>query len=40
MSKEELAKEIALHGIHYILHGDYYSPDIIGPKDDLRPIGK
>lgn len=40
MSKEELAKEIVFNGIHYTLHGDYYFPDIIGPKDDPRPIGK
>ena len=40
MSKEELAKEIVYNGIHYTLHGDYYFPDIIGPKDDPRPIGK
>ncbi len=40
MSKEELAKEIVFRGIHYTLHGDYYFPDIIAPKDDPRPIGR
>lgn len=37
---EKLLTEITENGIHYTLHGDYYFPDIIGPQDDPRPIGK
>ena len=36
---DRLPEEITENGIHYILHGDYYFPDLVGPKED-RPIGK
>ena len=37
---DKLPEEIIENGIHYSLHGDYYFPDIVGPKDDPRPLGK
>ncbi len=36
---DRLPEEITENGIHYTLHGDYYFPDLVGPKED-RPIGK
>ena len=35
----ELKKEMVENGIHYILHGDYYLPDIVC-SEEKRPIGK
>ncbi len=36
---EKLPTKSMENGIHYTLHGDYYIPDLVGPKEQ-QPIGK
>lgn len=39
-NQKPLPKEITENGIHYVLHGDYYFPDIPETKTRFRTYGK